>query len=62
MKTNAKPKDPDLLGSHAALKRAARSALRLARDTGTPCYVLQRGKSVDIAAPRKRPLRRSATR
>ena len=62
MKTNGKPKDRDLLGSQAALKRAARSALRMARDTGTPCYVLQQGKIVDIAALRKRPLRRSATR
>ncbi len=50
MKTNGKPKDKDLLGSQAALKRAARSALRTARNTGTPCYILQHGKIVDIAA------------
>lgn len=62
MKTNGKPKDRDLLGSQAALKRAARSALRMARDTGTPCYVLQHGKIVDIAATRKRPSRRIAAR
>ena len=62
MKTNGKPKDRDLLGSQAALKRAARSALRMARDTGTPCYVLQHGKIVDIAAARKRPFRRIAAR
>ena len=62
MKTNTKPKDADLLGSLPALKRAARSALRLARDTGTPCYVLQQGKIVDIAATQKRPPRRAAAR
>lgn len=62
MKTNGKPKDKDLLGSLAALKRAARSALKTARDTGTPCYILQHGKIVDIAAARPRSVRRGATR
>ena len=60
MKTKTKPKDMDLLGSQAALKRAARSALRVARDTGTPCYVIQRGKIVDIATAAKRAPRRAA--
>jgi len=49
MKSNGKPKDNDLLGSHAALKRAARRALETARRTGTPCYVMKDGKIVDIA-------------
>ena len=62
MKTKTKPKDKDLLGSFAALKRAARSALATARSTGTPCYVLRHGKLVDIAAARQRPVRRSASR
>lgn len=62
MKTNGKPKDKDLLGSQAALKRAARSALTTARSTGTPCYILQHGKLVDIAAVRQRPVRRGASR
>ncbi len=62
MKTNGKPKDKDMLGSFAALKRAARSALKTARDTGTPCYILRHGKIVDIAAARRRPVRRSAPR
>ena len=62
MKTNGKPKDKDLLGSFAALKRAARSALATARSTGTPCYILQHGKIVDIAAARQRPVRRGAIR
>jgi len=48
-----KPKDKDLLGSQAALKRAARSALTIACNTRTPCYVLRHGKIVDIASPRR---------
>ena len=62
MKTNGKPKDKDLLGSQAALERAARSALKTARVTGTPCYVLQHGRIVDIASARKLPARRIASR
>jgi hypothetical protein len=62
MKRNGTPKDKDLLGSQAALERAARSALALARSTGTPCYVLKDGKIVDIAARRKRATKRSAVR
>ena len=62
MRTNGKPKDKDLRGSQAALERAARAALALARSTGTPCYILRNGKVVDIAAPRKRTARRSAVR
>ncbi len=62
MKTNGKPKDKDLVGSRAALKRAARSALKVALDTGTPCYVLEHGKIVNIATARKRPPRRIPAR
>jgi hypothetical protein len=62
MTKNDKPKDKDLLGSQAALERAARSALTTARNTRTPCYVLKHGKVVDIAAPRQRSLKRSAAR
>lgn len=32
-----------------ALKRAAKNALELARQTGTPCYVMEGNKIVDIA-------------
>ena len=49
MTANGKPKDKDLLGSQAALKRAARRALDTARRTGTPCYMMLRGQLVDIA-------------
>lgn len=43
-------KDPDILASMKALRRAAKRALELGRQTGTPVYVLKRGKIVDIAA------------
>jgi hypothetical protein len=33
----------------AALRRAAKKAVELARQTGTPAYVLENGKIVDIA-------------
>ena len=42
----ARPRKPVAL---AALRRAAKSALELARRTGTPAYVLVDGKIVDLA-------------
>ena len=46
------PKDPDLANAGKALRRAAKSALLLARQTGTPCYVVKKGKIVDLAKQR----------
>jgi len=46
-----KLRDPDLLQAGAALLRAARAAQELAHKTGTPCYVWQDGKIVNIGAP-----------
>jgi hypothetical protein len=43
---NGKPAEPPAL---AALRRSAQRALAEARDHGTPCYVWQDGKVVDIA-------------
>ena len=43
-------------------KQSVAIALTTARNTGTPCYILQHGKIVDIAATRQRPVRRGATR
>ncbi len=40
-----------------ALRRAAKKAIELARLTGTPAYVLENGRIVDIAK-RSRPPRR----
>jgi len=53
MKVNGQPKDRDIAGSMAALKRAAKQALALARQTGTPCWVMRDGKLVDLAKRRR---------
>jgi len=53
MKSNGQPKDPDIAGSRAALTRAAKRALALARRTGTPCWVMRAGKLVDLAKRRR---------
>ncbi|MEQ1591026.1 MAG: hypothetical protein ABL892_01415 [Thiobacillaceae bacterium] len=37
-------KDQDLRGAAAALQRAARQALALSLQSGTPCWVMQDGK------------------
>ena len=49
MKNKDLPKDPDLLGSVQAMKRSAASALKLARKTHTPCYVVKDGTIVNAA-------------
>jgi len=36
-------------GALAALRRAARKAVELARRTGTPAYVVENGRIVDLA-------------
>ena len=40
--------DPDIIGSYAALRRAAKRALEIGLETGTPAYVLENGKIVDL--------------
>lgn len=48
MKTKkAFPKDSDLRGADAALKRAAKKARELAVRTRTPLYVYEDGKIID---------------
>jgi hypothetical protein len=47
-------KDPDILASAAALRRAARRALQIGLDTGTPVYVLKKGQIVDLTKERQR--------
>ncbi len=42
-------KDPDIIASEKALRRAARRALEIGLKTGTPVYVIKKGKIVDIA-------------
>jgi hypothetical protein len=41
-------KDPDIIASWPALRRAARRALQLGLQTGTPVYALKNGKIVDL--------------
>lgn len=55
MKKEKLPKDPDLLGSVQAMKRSAASALKLARKTHTPCYVVKDGVLVNVAERPKPP-------
>ena len=42
------PEDPDIAGSDAALRRAAKRALQIGLETGTPVWVLINGKIVDL--------------
>ena len=44
-------RDADLLNAAEALRRAARKAQELARQTGTSCYIWQDGRVVNIGAP-----------
>jgi hypothetical protein len=45
-----------------ALRRAAKKAVALARLTGTPAYVLENGRIVDIAKRRRKTKRTTAMR
>jgi hypothetical protein len=49
--------DPDIIGSFPALRRAAKAARRLAERTGTPLYVWEGGKVVNL-----NPVRRKAAK
>lgn len=61
MKPKFNTTDPDLIGSYAALKRAAKRARELSIATGTPFIIWKDGKVVDLNAKKKRP-RRAAKR
>lgn len=50
MKSTINSKDPDILSSLPAMKRAARKARKLAKATGTSVYVLKNGRVVDLNA------------
>jgi hypothetical protein len=54
MKSKLRSKDPDILASWPAMQRAARKARKLAEETGTPFYVMRRGKLVDLNSQPKR--------
>lgn len=58
LKNKNLPTDPDLRGSISAIKRAATNALKLARKTHTPCYVVKDGTIVNAAEQPKAPARK----
>ena len=47
-------KDPDIRNSLPALRRAAKRALREGLETGTPVWVIQNGRMVDLARGKRR--------
>ena len=47
-------KDPDIIASEKALRRAARRALEIGLRTGTPVYVIKKGKIVDLTEQHRR--------
>ena len=54
-KTQMNSQDPVIIGSLPALRRAARAAWKLAKETNTPFYVLQGGRVVDLNPTRRKP-------
>lgn len=60
MKVKSKSKTDLAHRALRALKRAAKNALKLAQETGTPCYVMEGNKIVDIA--KRRPAKTKAKR
>ncbi len=40
--------DLDMRGTWPALLRAAKKALKIAKETGTPCYVMREGRLVNL--------------
>ena len=55
MKTKMNSSDPDIRASFAALKRAAKTARKLAEATGTPFYILRDGRIVNLNSQGKHP-------
>jgi hypothetical protein len=57
-KSQITSKDPDIIASEKALRRAARRALEIGLQTGTPVYVIKRGKIVDLTKEYRRKRKR----
>jgi hypothetical protein len=51
-------KDPDIIASEKALRRAARRALQIGLETNTPVYAIRRGKIVDLTKDYRRKTKR----
>ncbi len=54
MKIKLNTTDPDMIGSMAAMRRAAVNAERLAEATGTPLVIMEGGKIVERYSRSKR--------
>jgi isocitrate dehydrogenase len=50
----SRSKDPDILASKNALQRAAKRALRIGLETGTPVWVIKKGRIVDLTKGHRR--------
>jgi hypothetical protein len=57
-KKQNRSKDPDIISSEKALRRAARRALQIGLETGTPVWVIKRGKIVDLTQEYRRKTKR----
>ncbi|MCE9590551.1 MAG: hypothetical protein K8S99_08510 [Planctomycetes bacterium] len=57
---NMRSTDPDIRASLPALRRAAQAARKLAKATGTPVYVMKKGRVVDLNAGRGKQRRKTA--
>lgn len=53
-------KDPDIIASFKALRRAARRALEIGLRTGTPVYAMKDGQIVDLTCEYSRNTRGAA--
>ncbi len=51
-------KDPDIIASEKALRRAAKRALEIGLQTGTPVYVIKDGKIIDLTKEYRRKAKR----
>jgi hypothetical protein len=59
MKAKTRTRDPDLDGVLPALRRAPRRAKQLAQQTGTPFWVMRKGKIVNLNPSAKPVARRN---
>jgi len=58
VKKQNRSKDPDIVASEKALRRAARRALQIGIETGTAVWVIKRGQIVDLTQERQRKAKR----
>lgn len=54
-------RDPAVKGEIAALRRAAKKALQIGLETGTPVWVMKNGRMVDLTKAHEKPRRKKRT-